>query len=168
MSKNFTVTFILSIILIIVGVEFAKTFLKRSEPREPANVRTGSIYLIEDKHEHKKIKATAKLTGPIQTTIKLNTEESFDSVKTFIGQVLSHRRLTNVLVRWQLPDDMSIVSGHRELVIAEILPDVPYELTIQVESKSELPLQIHLLASTTMGPQRMSHSSQYNIAGSKE
>jgi hypothetical protein len=170
MSKNFTLTLLLSIILIIAGVEFAKSFLKTpaGNSRFPASVGPGKSDYLGKSHD-RGISHTEKVSGPIRTQIQLNSDETLNEIKSVIGVVTVTKPMQNVLVRWQLPEGAKILSGHREIVVAQILPDRPYELAIQIESPTLDKTQINLLASATMGSMRTSHGSQLTIvAGSNK
>ena len=109
------------------------------------------------------LKHTTKLSAPMITHIVSDADEvSEGETFTLTGYLKTSSNMSNVEVKWVIPDGFSIVNGSKNSYITSAEPGQDYQFKITVKSNSTVNQIFHLVAKSQMGDSHFSNSSQFH------
>ena len=107
---------------------------------------------------------TQKVKGPIQTELQILGSPATQVGETFVikGIIKVTQQLSDVFVRWNVPEGLEIINGQLQTTIQSIQPDQPVEYLLTLRKMTAQNLQIHLMAGGSLGSTKFADGAQYN------
>lgn len=117
---------------------------------------------LEKKHKHHHLKATSKLSLPIK--VKLYTDDIVqpNTPFTLYGEITSIRSVTNVEVKWTLPQNITVIEGSTHYTVNLPTSGGTHTSQLTVISRSDKNEKIHLTAKSKNANIRYMKTAQYN------